>query len=100
MRRQDLRRRLRRLRELLDAGSPPPARLILHTAAGPDDEACKRALGSTFPVERFTAAAVCYCPACKAAGGDELTPEDLAILKAAGLRPEDIPRILTESELL
>jgi hypothetical protein len=32
------------------------------------------------------------CPFCQAAGGEELDPEGLGILKAAGLSPEDILR--------
>jgi hypothetical protein len=43
------------------------------------------------PGQLITIKAIC-CPFCLAAGGEELDPEGLGILKAAGLSPEDILR--------
>jgi hypothetical protein len=43
------------------------------------------------PGQLITIKAIC-CPFCLAAGGGELDPEGLGILKAAGLSPEDILR--------
>ncbi len=60
---------------------------------------CEEALGERFagPWPRGEGPRFFICPACKAAGGEELGPEELAILQAAGLKPADIPRVQTES---